>query len=53
MTDYVGYILQGLFTGIGVGVAGYITEKHIRTKLEKIEFELRNIGKNANRNGGK
>ena len=50
MTDYIGYILQGLFTGLGVGVAGYITEKHIRTKLEKIEMELRNMGKNARKN---
>jgi len=37
MTDYLGYVLQGLFTGVGVSVANYFSDRHIKTRLEAIE----------------
>lgn len=43
MTDYIGYMVQGLFVGIGAGLAGYFNERHIKTKLERIEKNVKKI----------
>lgn len=43
MTDYIGYILQGLFTGVGVWSANYLSENHIRKKLKSIERKIKRI----------
>jgi len=43
MTDYIGYILQGLFTGVGVWSANYLSENHIRKKLKSIENRIKKI----------
>ena len=45
MTDYIGYILQGLFVGMGVGIANYIHAKHITKKLESIENKIKKVFK--------
>jgi len=45
--DYLQIILNGLFTGIGATfgaiIANYINERHIKTKLEKIEKKLKKL----------
>jgi hypothetical protein len=34
MVDYISAMLTGLFTGIGVYVANYLGEKHLRNRLD-------------------
>ena len=43
MIDYIGYMVQGLFTGIGVGVANYIHANHITKKFKAIEKKIKKI----------
>ena len=37
MTDFLGAVVTGLASGLGLGFANYFHEKHIRTKLEHID----------------
>jgi len=39
--DWQGYILQGLFMGLGSGAAAYLHTKHISTKMDKLEKMLK------------
>lgn len=40
MTDYVGFIIQGFFTGLGVASANWFHERHLLKKLEVVEKEI-------------
>ena len=40
MVEIVQAILTGLFTGIGVSIANFINEKHMRERLDKINDYL-------------
>ena len=37
MTDYIGYTIQGLFTGIGVCVGSFVYDKYVKSHLEKAD----------------
>jgi len=41
MVEMIQAILTGLFTGIGVGLANYVHEKHIKDRLDKITETLK------------
>jgi hypothetical protein len=43
MADYIGYILQGLFTGMGVYIGNYFGDRHIKRKLESIEARIKRV----------
>ena len=50
MTDIFGYVIQGLFTGIGAGAAMWFNERHLRKKLDQVDNSITNMknrGKNA------
>jgi len=40
---YLGIIINGLLTGIGVAVGTWLAQKHILSKLEKKIDELKNV----------
>lgn len=49
MVDLLGYVLQGLFTGIGAGIAMWLMERHGRKKLDSLNEkigEMKGIVKN-------
>lgn len=48
MTDIFGYMIQGLFVGIGSAAATWFAERHMRKKLDIISRTISTI-----KNGGK
>jgi hypothetical protein len=45
LVDIIGAVITGLCTGIGVGVANWINEKKIRSKLDDMDIKLTSIKK--------
>ena len=43
MVDYIGYILQGLFTGIGAAIGLYIHERYLKPRLEKAHENISSV----------
>jgi hypothetical protein len=43
MTDWIQAVLTGLFTGIGVGIANWINDKHVHNYLERINMALNKV----------
>jgi hypothetical protein len=41
MTDYWGYVVQGLFVGLGGGLAAYFTERYTKPYLQKVQEHKR------------
>ena len=41
MVDIFGYMVQGLFTGLGVGVSVWVMEKYLRKKLDRWHDEVK------------
>jgi hypothetical protein len=45
MTDYMAFIVQGLFTGIGTATGLWVYDKYVKPKLEKGHEHIQKIGK--------
>jgi hypothetical protein len=43
VTDYIGFIVQGLFTGIGTATGLWTYEKYIKPKLDKGHEQIEKI----------
>ena len=47
MSDFLGYVVQGLATGIGVAVGNFTYDKYIKHHLEKADnvvTKIKNVG---------
>lgn len=45
--DILGYVIQGLFVGLGVGFANYLHDRHVRKKLNYFEKQIKKLFKNG------
>ena len=50
MADILGSVLTGLCTGIGIYIANYLGEKHIKERLNNISNALTELKKNIKGN---